>query len=153
MTIKITAAVMRTIRKCGGLDEYLLGDKPARIKELGLFGWQLRWRVLNTPTMKARLAEERKRLGLPPAKPQFDLFEKAWEKDEELREEVRQEQKRQWQELREKDEKFRRHMESRFRPSKDYKSYRPRRVVPAFDDAAFDALMPYKPAQAQAASP
>ena len=78
------------------------------------------------------------------------ISEQAWEKDEELREEIREEQKRQWQELQAKDEKFRRHMKSRFRPSKDCKTYKPGPVVPAFDEAAFDALIPYQPAPEQA---
>src|SRR5207248_3802817 len=65
LTIRITASCMRTINKCGGLDQYLLGDKPARIKELGLFGWKLRWKVMNSPMMSEKFAEERAKLGLP----------------------------------------------------------------------------------------
>ncbi|AAS53212.1 AFL162Cp [Eremothecium gossypii ATCC 10895] len=44
--IKLTAKVLRTISKEGGLDNYLTKDKSARIKELGPKGWELRYRVL-----------------------------------------------------------------------------------------------------------
>ncbi len=40
------ARVLRTMDKVGGLDEYLMGEKPARIKELGVEGWRLRWMVM-----------------------------------------------------------------------------------------------------------
>ncbi|KAL2040791.1 hypothetical protein N7G274_006249 [Stereocaulon virgatum] len=63
--VKVQARVLRTIDKVGGLDEYLLGDKPARIKELGLEGWRLRWMVLNSRKVRDRFREERLRLGLP----------------------------------------------------------------------------------------
>lgn len=44
--LKLTARVLRTIVKEGGLDNYLIKDKEARIKELGLFGWNLRFKIL-----------------------------------------------------------------------------------------------------------
>lgn len=151
MTIRITAACMRTIRKCGGLDQYLLGDKPARIKELGLFGWQLRWKVLNSDKMKEQLEGERERLGLPPAKPNSESFEEAWEEDGELREEVRETQMRQWQELKEKDAKFRTHITRRWRPTdKDKTRRKAARVVPNFDMEAFDSLISVEPEQQEA---
>ncbi|EGD97954.1 50S ribosomal protein L24 [Trichophyton tonsurans CBS 112818] len=62
--LKVTHGVLRTINKVGGLDEYLLGDKPARIKELGMFGWKLRWRVMTSLAMKEKFALERQQLGL-----------------------------------------------------------------------------------------
>ncbi|MCJ1459568.1 39S ribosomal protein L24, mitochondrial [Mycoblastus sanguinarius] len=65
VSVKVQARVLRTIDKVGGLDEYLLGNKPARVKELGVEGWRLRWRVLRTERVGSRLKEERKRLGLP----------------------------------------------------------------------------------------
>ncbi|KAK1834600.1 hypothetical protein QBC39DRAFT_300743 [Podospora conica] len=64
---RVTTRVMRTIDKVGGLDEYLLGVKAARIKELGPWGWRLRWRVMQTPAVRARHAAQRIALGLPPA--------------------------------------------------------------------------------------
>lgn len=64
--IRVTARVLRTIDKVGGLDEYLLGEKPARIKELGMGGWLLRWRMIKTAAVAERFAQERQRMGLPP---------------------------------------------------------------------------------------
>ena len=55
---------MRTIDKVGGLDEYLLGEKMGRVKELGMGGWALRWRVMRTQKVRERFAMERARLGL-----------------------------------------------------------------------------------------
>ncbi|KAI9802480.1 MAG: hypothetical protein M1825_002865 [Sarcosagium campestre] len=64
--VKVSTRALRTIDKSGGLDEYLLGDKPSRIRELGMGGWLLRWRIRQTPLVKQRYADERQRLGLPP---------------------------------------------------------------------------------------
>jgi large subunit ribosomal protein L28 len=139
---------MRTIRKCGGLDEYLLGDKPARIKELGIFGWRLRWLVLNSKSMKERFRNERANLGLPPAQ-QYPTFEKAWEKDPELREVVQKEQEKQWQEMREKEKRFREHVHSRWEP-KDKTKYRPPKVVPEFDAETFQSIIPEEEAKEEA---
>lgn len=63
--IKVTRKALRTIRKSGGLDNYLLDDRPGRVKELGIFGWQLKWEVMQTPKIQKQFQEERKRLGLP----------------------------------------------------------------------------------------
>lgn len=65
--IKVRHRVLRTIRKVGGLDQYLLGEKPARIKELGIFGWTLRWKIMQTEKLQERFEEERKALKLPKA--------------------------------------------------------------------------------------
>lgn len=64
--IRITARVLRTVDKCGGLDEYLLGEKAGRIKELGMGGWKLRWRIMQTEKVKERFRLQREKLGLPP---------------------------------------------------------------------------------------
>lgn len=64
LTIKVQHRVRRTINKVGGLDEYLLGNRPARIKELGIFGWHLRWQVMMSNAMRKRFADERKELQL-----------------------------------------------------------------------------------------
>lgn len=64
--IRVTPRVLRTIDKCGGLDEYLLGEKPRRIKELGMGGWKLRWMIMNTDRVKERFRVQREKLGLPP---------------------------------------------------------------------------------------
>jgi large subunit ribosomal protein L28 len=62
--VKVSTRVLRTIDKCGGIDEYLMGEKAARVKELGMKGWELRWRICQTPWWKSRVRQERKRLGL-----------------------------------------------------------------------------------------
>jgi ribosomal protein L28 len=62
--LKVTTRVMRTIDKVGGLDNYLLGEKSARIKDLGPMGWTLRWRLMQTPVIQERFAKERRALGL-----------------------------------------------------------------------------------------
>ncbi|KAK2748864.1 39S ribosomal protein L24, mitochondrial [Onygenales sp. PD_40] len=80
LQIKVTHRVLRTIRKVGGLDEYLLGDKPARIKELGVFGWKLRWQVMQSQMIKDKFEEEAQELGLIPPK---NLEEPAEEPAEE----------------------------------------------------------------------
>ncbi|KAI9873503.1 MAG: 39S ribosomal protein L24, mitochondrial [Pleopsidium flavum] len=64
LKLKILCRVLKTIDKVGGLDEYLLGEKEARIRELGVEGWKLRWRVMQTETVQERFREERRRLGL-----------------------------------------------------------------------------------------
>lgn len=46
INIKMTAKVLRTIIKEGGIDNYLIKDKSARIKELGPTGWKLRYRIM-----------------------------------------------------------------------------------------------------------
>ena len=59
------ARVLRTIEKVGGLDEYLLGGKRARLKELGMGGWALRWTLWQTEMVRERFRTERERLGVP----------------------------------------------------------------------------------------
>lgn len=142
MTIPITAACMRTIQKCGGLDQYVLGDKPARIKELGNFGWRLRWSVMNSELMKKKFKKERKKLGLSHNRPSAEGFEEVWEEDQELRNELKKEQEKQWQELKAKDDRFRQHVMSRWED--EYrKAKKPRSVVPPFDEAAFESMINY----------
>lgn len=63
--VRVSTRVLRTIDKLGGLDEYLLGEKEGRIRELGESGWWLRWAIMQTPAIKAKFAEERRRLGVP----------------------------------------------------------------------------------------
>ncbi|KAK4540688.1 hypothetical protein LTR36_009019 [Oleoguttula mirabilis] len=62
--VRVSTRVLRTIDKLGGLDEYLLGEKEGRLRELGESGWWLRWAVMQTPLIKARFAAERRRLGI-----------------------------------------------------------------------------------------
>ncbi|KAI1123077.1 hypothetical protein F5Y10DRAFT_61545 [Nemania abortiva] len=63
---RLTASVLHTIDRLGGIDEYLLGSKAKRIKELGPAGWALRWKIMQTDAVRARFARERATLGLPP---------------------------------------------------------------------------------------
>lgn len=63
--VRVSTRVMRTIDKVGGLDEYLLGEKSARIKELGMEGWRLRCMVMATPAVQARFNAQRRLLGVP----------------------------------------------------------------------------------------
>jgi large subunit ribosomal protein L28 len=63
---RVTTRVLRTIDKAGGLDAYLLGIKPQRVKDLGPWGWRLRWRIMQTPSVRGKFAREREELGLPP---------------------------------------------------------------------------------------
>ena len=62
--IRVSTRVLRTIDKLGGLDEYLLGEKEARIKELGESGWWLRWAIMQSPSIRKRFGEERQALGM-----------------------------------------------------------------------------------------
>ncbi len=64
--LRITTRVLRTVDKVGGLDEYLLGEKAGRIKELGMGGWKLRWRIMQTEAVKERFRRQRELIGLPP---------------------------------------------------------------------------------------
>lgn len=57
----------------GGLDEYLLKESEARIKELGPTGWQLRWFLMQQPVVIARLRAEAVALGLAQ-----DIIDKQW---------------------------------------------------------------------------
>ncbi|KAI0454279.1 hypothetical protein F5B21DRAFT_246811 [Xylaria acuta] len=63
---RMTASVLHTIDRLGGIDEYLLGSKAKRIKELGPAGWALRWKIIQTNAVQERFARERAALGLPP---------------------------------------------------------------------------------------
>ncbi|KAI5202460.1 hypothetical protein E4T42_04107 [Aureobasidium subglaciale] len=63
--VRVSTRVMRTIDKVGGLDEYLLGEKSARIKTLGMEGWRLRCMIMATKTVQERFNQQRRALGLP----------------------------------------------------------------------------------------
>ncbi|GAM84479.1 hypothetical protein ANO11243_024750 [Dothideomycetidae sp. 11243] len=61
--VKLTTRVLRTIDKAGGIDAYLLGTKPTRLKELGMEGWRLRCRLLASSGYKALSRQEREALS------------------------------------------------------------------------------------------
>jgi large subunit ribosomal protein L28 len=63
--LRVSSRVLRTIDKLGGVDNYLLGEKEQRIKELGESGWWLRWAIMQTPSIKKRFAAQRQQMGLP----------------------------------------------------------------------------------------
>lgn len=54
LRLKVSTRVLRTIDKVGGLDQYVLGDKPGRVRELGEEGWKLRWAMISHPGMRRR---------------------------------------------------------------------------------------------------
>lgn len=108
MSIPTVARVMRTIQKCGGLDEYLLGEKPARIKELGLLGWKLRWLVMKSNAMKERHNQERLKLGLSSTLGPDATFADVWA-DPGMKRTLIEKMHAGWQQLKEKDAKFLKH--------------------------------------------
>jgi len=61
--VKVQARVLRTIDKVGGLDEYLLGDKAARIKEMGMKGWAMRWKLVQTKSVQERFRQQKMAMG------------------------------------------------------------------------------------------
>ena len=63
--IKVTRRALRSIYKAKGLDNYLLSDRPTRLKELGPFGWNLRHQIMQTPAIKEKFAKQRKAFGVP----------------------------------------------------------------------------------------
>lgn len=63
---RLTLRVLKTIRREGGLVNYLLKSKPARLRELGPGGWNLRWLVMQTRAVQERFNAERVALGLEP---------------------------------------------------------------------------------------
>lgn len=72
---RVTTRVLRTVDKAGGLDAYLLGHKPQRVKDLGPWGWRLRWRIMQTPLLRERFALQREALGLPPKMEEVEKLE------------------------------------------------------------------------------
>ena len=63
---RMTTRVFRTIMKAGTIDNYVLGDKEARIKELGPGGWKLRWLVMQSDKIREDMRAEREALGVKP---------------------------------------------------------------------------------------
>ena len=68
---RLTLRVLKTIRREGGLLNYLVKSKPARVKEIGPSGWRLRWLVMQTRAVQERFNDQRRQLGLDP-KPVVD---------------------------------------------------------------------------------
>lgn len=123
LRIPITARVMRTIKKCGGLDEYLCGEKPARIKELGLLGWRLRWLVMTSPKRLEEYERQRKRLGLSGKSPLVETFEDAWN-DPERQQKLIDQQEIAWQSLRDAASRFEAHVQRQWVDSGEKHEYK-----------------------------
>lgn len=76
--VKVQARVLRTIDKVGGLDEYLLGDKAARIKELGMQGWAMRWKLVQTKSVQERFRQQKMAMGLEvPTEEELNAYREA----------------------------------------------------------------------------
>jgi large subunit ribosomal protein L28 len=71
--LRITAKVLKIVDREGGLDEYLLKDSVARIKELGPMGWALRWTLMQKPEVVTRLRADAAALGIDQA-----TIDKQW---------------------------------------------------------------------------
>ncbi|RMZ71298.1 50S ribosomal L24 [Pyrenophora seminiperda CCB06] len=71
--LRVTAKILKVIDREGGLDEYLLKDNEARIKELGPMGWALRWTLMQRPEVIERLRADAAALGLDEA-----TIDKQW---------------------------------------------------------------------------
>ncbi|KAL6834426.1 hypothetical protein V8C40DRAFT_231859 [Trichoderma camerunense] len=63
---RLTLRVLKTVRREGGIENYLLKSKPARVKELGPGGWNLRWLLMQSRAVQQRFNDERVALGLEP---------------------------------------------------------------------------------------
>ncbi|KIW77694.1 hypothetical protein Z517_07527 [Fonsecaea pedrosoi CBS 271.37] len=110
LKIPITARVMRTISKCGGIDQYVTGMKPARIKELGMLGWKLRWLVMTSPKYRSAHAEQLQKYNLPTHYSLSSSFEDAWN-DENVRAKMIEQQEAAWRDLREAADRFEKHVQ------------------------------------------
>ncbi|EXJ95422.1 hypothetical protein A1O1_00543 [Capronia coronata CBS 617.96] len=122
LKIPVTARVRRTIQKCGGLDEYVTGTKPARIKELGLLGWKLRWLVMTSPKWQEKYAKQRKEHNLPTAFSPVGTFEAAWN-DEGQRAKFIEQQEAAWQDLREAAARFESHVQKHWMENGEKEAY------------------------------
>lgn len=71
--LRITAKVLKTMDREGGLDEYLLKDNEHRIKELGPMGWALRWTLMQRPEVIQRVRADAAALGIDQA-----AIDKQW---------------------------------------------------------------------------
>lgn len=50
---RVSTTLLRTVTKEGGLDNYLLKDKPARVKTMGLKAWRLKYDVMRQQEIMA----------------------------------------------------------------------------------------------------
>jgi ribosomal protein L28 len=122
LKLPITARVMRTITKCGGIDAYVTGIKPARIKELGLLGWKLRWLVMTSPKYRIKHELQLQKYNLPKHYSLEGTFEDAWN-DETVRAKMIEQQEAAWQDLRQAAKRFEKHVQRCWVDSGEKESY------------------------------
>ncbi|EXJ64748.1 hypothetical protein A1O7_01086 [Cladophialophora yegresii CBS 114405] len=122
LKLPITARVMRTIEKCGGIDAYVTGIKPARIKELGLLGWKLRWLVMTSPKYRVKHEQQLQKYNLPKHYSLEGTFEDAWN-DENVRAKMIEQQEAAWQDLRQAAERFEKHVQKNWVDNGEKESY------------------------------
>lgn len=77
--LRVTAKVLKTMDREGGLDEYLLKDDAHRLKELGPLGWALRCTLIQRPEVRERLRAEAAALGVDQ-----ETIDKQWPTQEML---------------------------------------------------------------------
>jgi large subunit ribosomal protein L28 len=65
--LRITAKVLKTMDREGGLDRYLLRDNESRVKELGPLGWALRWTLMQKPEIRDEMRAKAAALGIDQA--------------------------------------------------------------------------------------
>lgn len=112
--IPVRARVLRTIQKCGGLDEYVMGHKPARIKELGLLGWKLRYLVMRSPSVQEKFRAERRKLGLPEDQdPATETFAEVWN-DPVRKKKLLEQQDKAWAKMKEMAENWTEHSQKQW---------------------------------------
>ena len=134
------------IPKEHGLDEYLLGEKPARLKELGLLGWKLRWLVLKSKAIREKHAKERAALRLPEVSSSRAVdatFAQAWE-DPDVRRSLMERMSVGWQMLKTKDDKFQRHVRStlRWKDGDEEFKVREMRTLNVYDPVKMVGVLP-----------
>ncbi|EEQ40164.1 putative 54S ribosomal protein [Clavispora lusitaniae] len=53
ISARVSTTLLRTVTKEGGLDNYLLKDKPARVKTMGLKAWRLKYDIMKKKEIEA----------------------------------------------------------------------------------------------------
>lgn len=53
VSARVSTTLLRTVTKEGGLDNYLLKDKPARVKTMGLKAWRLKYDIMRQQEISA----------------------------------------------------------------------------------------------------
>lgn len=53
---RVSTTLLRTVTKEGGIDNYLLKEKPARVKTMGLQGWKLKYDIIQKKELDERSA-------------------------------------------------------------------------------------------------